>query len=788
MNEQQRPESRQGPILRLFDFLGNPLEWSYTGRSILIIATTIIFQFLFVLKVHRQTADIELTRDLESLRWFVDWGRHLPWYPLLAVAAWLHRYRPDSKWFLWLVCVYWYFALAVSTWFYAPMHPALWISLIGVTLVLMVIVEWRTVAVGFALFYGIVEAGPLLTLFGYDTYAPFYSSTKSLGPLLRIDWWHEGYIALLLVMMILTFAYLIDRWRQREHAVKMARDELEWLTVALGKSRDGLEKHVAERTEELRRANEELVEEMEKRALVEETLRFTEYSVEHAADAIYWIGADGRITSVNNVACETLGYTREELVGSTVKLFSPGAKDIDWDKLWKQMVKLRNVTFETIHRRKDGAELPVEIKQSYLVFGETPYLCAFVRDISERKAVEKDRLLLERKLLESQKLESLGVLAGGIAHDFNNMLMTILGNTSLVLMDTAPGSPAYQHVRAVETAARRAADLTQQLLAYSGRGAVLQEALSLNDLTKEMAELLHISIGKSVNLCFEFDPDIPAIDVDATQIRQVVMNLIVNASEAIGAERGEIVLRTSQVHLTRQDLDRLRVGQGLEVGDYVRLQVSDTGSGMEPATLERLFDPFFTTKFSGRGLGLAATLGIVKAHRGALDVWSEPGKGTTFDVYLPVQPATQGTREAPAAKPRERAPERAQGLALVIDDEADVRTAMQNLLLRMGYQVEAFESGARVLQYLREHRGDSTPELALLDLTMPDWSGHETFRAMREVCPDLPVILMSGYAEEDATQQFDGVRPVGFLQKPFGIDQLRDAVARWIGATSPPPN
>ena len=275
------------------------------------------------------------------------------------------------------------------------------------------------------------------------------------------------------------------------------------------------------------------------------------------------------------------------------------------------------------------------------------------------------------------------MLAGGIAHDFNNMLMTILGNASLTLMDLPAGSPSYQHVKAVETAARRAADLTQQLLAYSGRSAVLQDAVSLNELTREMADLLQVSIGKSVQLTFEFDPDLPAVHADATQIRQVVMNLIVNASEAIGGERGDIILRTSKARLGSDDLTRLRVGQGLDEGEYVKLEVRDSGSGMDKATLDRLF-----------------------------------------------------------------------------------------------------ESGAKLLQYLRDHRKDPLPVFALLDMTMPDWSGPETFKALLNECPELRVILMSGYAEEDTLSQFGTHRPAGFLQKPFGMEQLSDAIARWIEPAS----
>ena len=769
-------------MLRVFDLFGNPLEWSHASRALLIISTTIFFQFLFVVEARHRTAPLEITRDLDAVRWFIDWGRHLPWYPLLALSFWLRNYKPDSRWFLWLTCIYWYFTIAVSAWFYAPIDAALWISMVGVTLVLMVIVEWGVVVAGLVLFFVLYEAGPALTLLGYETYAPFYSAARSMGPALQVNWWNELYLIVLMMTMVTVFAYMIDRWRLREQGITEANAELTRMAVALESSQEDLERRVEERTEELRKANSELQDEVAKRQVIEAALRFTEYSVEHAADSVFWIAQNGKITSVNAQACKALGYTREELIGATVEKFSPRWDGSSWENLWKRMEEYGSLTFQTIHRRKDGTTFPVEIKQSFLTFDDTPYLCAFVRDLTERKQVEEDRLRLERKLLESQKLESLGVLAGGIAHDFNNMLMTILGNASLTLLDLPAGSPSYQHVRAVETAARRAADLTQQLLAYSGRSAVLQDAVSLNELTREMADLLQVSIGKSVNLEFQFDPGLPAVHADATQIRQVVMNLIVNASEAIGSERGDIILRTSRQRLGTDDLSRLRVGQGLDEGDYVLLEVRDTGAGMDEGTLGRLFDPFFTTKFAGRGLGLAATLGIVKAHRGGLQVTTEKDGGSCFQVYLPVF----SEKEAAARKARVKPPVQASlgqtagGPVAIIDDEADVRSATRELLERMGYDVILFESGAALLQYLRDHRKEPLPVFALLDMTMPDWSGPETFKALRNECPDLPVILMSGYAEEDALGQFGTHRPAGFLQKPFGMDQLRAAITRWI--------
>jgi len=394
-------------------------------------------------------------------------------------------------------------------------------------------------------------------------------------------------------------------------------------------------------------------------------------------------------------------------------------------------------------------------------------------DITARKQAEEARLALERKLLETQKLESLGVLAGGIAHDFNNLLVGVMGNASLALASLPPGSPAHDGLRHIEVAAQRAADLTRQLLAYAGKGQFVVQRLDLNTIVEEMTPLLRISIAKTARLGYALAERLPAIAADAAQIRQVLMNLVINASEAIGDGDGSITVGTSVVVADRALLADTVLGLDLPGGEYVCLEVADSGRGMDAATAARIFEPFFTTKFTGRGLGLAAVLGIVRGHKGALTVSSEPGQGTRFRVLLPTaDPSADGFPVPPPASPREwhGEAERDRGTALLIDDEAEVRDVTAHMLERLGFTVLRATDGQEGVEVYRRH-----PErvvVVLLDMTMPHMTGEQALGELLRVKPDARVVLMSGYSEHEATRRFAGKGLAGFLQKPFRLADL----------------
>ncbi len=401
--------------------------------------------------------------------------------------------------------------------------------------------------------------------------------------------------------------------------------------------------------------------------------------------------------------------------------------------------------------------------------GKVAGVIEYVRDLSERVKAEQEKRALELKMQQAQKLESLGVLAGGIAHDFNNLLVGILGNADLALLKLSPVSPVRESIENVVRAAQRAADLARQMLAYSGKGRFIVQPLSLSEVVEEMGHILEVSVSKNAALKFQFSPGLPAIQADATQIRQIIINLIVNASEAIGEQRGVITVSTGCMQCDRAYLNNTYIAENLPEGAYVFLEVVDTGCGMDGATREKIFDPFFTTKFTGRGLGMAAVLGIVRGHKGAIKVYSEPGRGSAIKVLFPAisQPAP-AVGEAPETGGESW---RGAGAVLIADDESSVREVGREFLETLGFSVYTAEDGPQALQVFRAHAAEVV--CVILDLTMPHMSGEETFRELRRIRPEVPVIMSSGYNEQEITQRFAGKGLAGFIQKPYRLEDLK---------------
>ncbi len=400
--------------------------------------------------------------------------------------------------------------------------------------------------------------------------------------------------------------------------------------------------------------------------------------------------------------------------------------------------------------------------------GAPLFAIAMVQDITERKLAERERIKLEAKVLETQKLESLGVLAGGIAHDFNNLLVAVLGNAELARETLAPAAPELGYLRAIETAAERAAGLANQLLAYSGRGRFVVEPIDLSDLVQEMVHLVQVSVSKNAVVEYDLARNLPSLECDTTQLRQVVINLITNASEAIGDGAGVVSVVTGQMECDADYLAGTLGGRELREGRYVFVEVSDTGCGMDGKTRERIFDPFFTTKFTGRGLGLAAVLGIVRSHEGALLVQSEPGRGTTIRVLLPCRGRPAPELPAPEA---DRAAWQGEGTVLLVDDEETVRQVGRSMIELLGFDVITAVDGREAVKIYRERSEDIV--LVLLDLTMPRMGGAQTLAELRRIRDDVRIVLSSGYAEQDTGQLLEGGRAV-FIQKPYRIDALRD--------------
>ncbi|MCM0080719.1 ATP-binding protein [Geomonas sp. Red32] len=422
--------------------------------------------------------------------------------------------------------------------------------------------------------------------------------------------------------------------------------------------------------------------------------------------------------------------------------------------------------------RQDGTVrwLHLEGKLESSPAGTPERVVGFIHDITENKKGEEERLNLERQVLHSQKLESLGVLAGGIAHDFNNILTAIVGNADLALGRTEEQSPVAENLRRIISAATRAADLAKQMLAYSGKGSFRIEHVRVNAILVEMQHLLEVSISKKARLQLELALDVPAVEADPTQLRQIILNLVINASEAIGDAGGSIRVTTEYRHCGRSFLDGFQNDGELEEGCYVLLEVADDGCGMPREVQARIFDPFFSTKFTGRGLGMAAVLGIIRSHRGAIKVESEQGCGTTFTILLP---ATGKPVEEESRSTREH--RLLQGKVLLVDDEEEVRLTGAELLRELGFTVITGADGVEAVGLVQE-----SPDLllVLLDLTMPNLDGEQCFNRIREIAPDLPVVICSGYHESEIAGKFKGKGLAAFLQKPYKFSDLKEVLGK----------
>ena len=514
------------------------------------------------------------------------------------------------------------------------------------------------------------------------------------------------------------------------------------------------------------------------RVLAEEALRASETRfrlvAENAYDYILELDPDGEITYLSPSFREILGFDpATHKAADSLRLLHPQDRSRTIAAMRRLLAGEHLEPIVYRHRNAQGEWRWLETYGTPRPTADGRFAgVAITRDVTEQREAEEESRHLEQQLVQAQKLESLGVLAGGIAHDFNNLLVGILGNASLALSEIPADAPLRETLEGIETAALRAGELTNQMLAYSGKGRFVVEPLDLSELVAEMAHLLESAISKKAVLRHELARDLPPVDADATQIRQLVMNLITNASDALGDGPGTIALRT---HLLEEAEPAAPEEWGPPPGPRILLEVEDSGCGMAPETLSRIFDPFFTTKFTGRGLGLAAALGIVRGHRGAIDVQSDPGRGTRFRVLFPASSKCAAKPALPELA--EAGPSRARGTLLVADDEEVVRSMAGRILERAGFDVLTAEDGRRAVEIVRENA--ERISAVLLDLTMPHLGGEEALRAIREIRPDMPVVLTSGYSESEIAPRFEGVRLEGFLQKPFRPPQL---VERMQGA------
>jgi two-component system, cell cycle sensor histidine kinase and response regulator CckA len=515
-------------------------------------------------------------------------------------------------------------------------------------------------------------------------------------------------------------------------------------------------------------SNHSLLAEAHRRLQESETLYRTLF--EQSPDGIVlWNLPELRMLQHNSAAHNMLGYSSEEFSCLTVNdienSYSP-------DEVAENIAKLERfgeLSLDTTLRTKDGKCRLVAVTLKLVEIGANRAILATHRDITQMKQAEEEQRRLEQQLLHAQKLESMGILAGGIAHDFNNILMAIIGNADLALMRINRESPVVENLNQIEKAAARAADLARQMLAYSGKGHFVVELIDLNTLLQEMLHILQVSISKKALLKLNLQQPLSPIEADATQIRQIVMNLVINASEAIGDQSGVIAVSTGCMECSQEYLKNVWLDENLSAGLYVYLEVVDTGCGMDSDTLSRLFDPFFTTKFTGRGLGMAAVLGIVRGHKGGIRVSSEPGRGTTFRVLFPAagRPFDESRSESAVECWKGK------GTVLLVDDEESVRSVGTAMLKELGFDVVTAADGIDALEILR-NRGDIA--LVILDLTMPRMDGEQCFRELQKMNSSIKVIISSGYNELEVSRRFNGNGMVGFVQKPYRMSTLEDVV------------
>ena len=497
---------------------------------------------------------------------------------------------------------------------------------------------------------------------------------------------------------------------------------------------------------------------------------------EYARDGIVIVdAATGEILDVNPYTEQLFGYPRQELVGQKFWDIEPARDTTEVRAALEQIrdqgvVQFADMSFQT----KDGRAIQTEFIGNVYPEGERQAIQLNIRDLTERRK-------FDREMQHTQKLESLGLLAGGIAHDFNNLLTGIMGNASLVYADMAVEDPARPQLRSVVRAAERAADLTRQLLAYAGKGRLITEQIGLSELIREILVLIRTSIPRSVEVKLDLTPDLPPFEADPSQIQQLLMNLVINGAEAIGeGNPGRVEIRTGLRELTAREIRDNFTSEALTPGGYVWLDIKDTGSGMDEATRAKIFDPFFTTKLTGRGLGLAAVSGIVKAARGAIRVHSTPGHGTSFYILFPAAIPKRAVRPA---EPRPK-PVHGSGTVLLIDDESVVHEAASAMLEKSGFEVLIAESGQAGADLLRAQ--GRRVSLVILDLTMPLVGGEQAFDLLRAIRPDVPILLASGYDETEAAARAAGRQFAGFIHKPFDMDRLLAAVSSALGPNRRP--
>lgn len=481
------------------------------------------------------------------------------------------------------------------------------------------------------------------------------------------------------------------------------------------------------------------------------------------------LDADGRVVQVNDAWLESLGYRREDVIGrwfgdflvpDSVRRFLQGFED------FKATGLLQGAELELTHANGHTVAAFFEGRAEYDRDGRFKQTHCIVYDVTERKR-------LEQRVLHAKKMESLGKMAGGIAHDFNNLLMVILGNANLAKGDLSDDSPALESIEEIEVAARRAADLSNQMLAYSGRGRLVAEPTDLSLIVEQVLPGLTASVPEQLLVATKLDLELPMILGDPGQLRRLVTSLVTNAIESISKGAGRVDVRTSACTLSLEDIESASLGHEIGPGEYVLLEITDSGCGMDRDTLEKVFDPFFSTKFTGRGLGVPASFGIARGHGGTMAITSQLGQGTTVRVFFPCGVTVGGRLESPEAPSLEYT-----GKVLLVDDEPGVLAVGKRMLQKLGFEVMSAASGTEAIAIFRA--APDTFCSVILDLTMPDMDGEQVLRRICQIRKETPVLLSSGYGEQEVIERLPLQAGATFIQKPYQSDRLAAALKRLL--------
>jgi len=734
--------------------MGKLFDWSAVDRCRLLILLTVPFFAGYALRSGYLLAH----PDVEP---YFDRGTLAPmrfglvaicfFWALFLVWGSFERRRPGSH-TLYLVVgsLSWWLGVVGVAYALGPITTPAWIAVIIGCVTNLLLLPKRVAILAISVGLMLLLASLVGTMTGLIPYAPALAQTPIVASQMALPYALGNTISSILATLVFVgiIAYVVTQWR------------------------DGID-HLQHVNADLDRVVEDRTNELERRTLAEGALRESEERyrrlTDNAFDLIMEVDSEGRLLYASPNHRAVLGYEQDELIGRiSLELVHPDERQEVTRAFQELIASSWESEVMTRVRHKDGSWRWFEYSgNAYQAPTGEMRAVVISRDITERKRAQVQQEKLEAQMQQTQKLESLGVLAGGIAHDFNNLLMPILGNARLAESELAPESPVGPFVERIATAALRMSELTSQLLAYAGRGTLTTRPLDVCELLREMGELLHTAISRKVELRYELPDVFPLIEGDAAQLRQVVLNLIINASEAIGDEPGAVTIGAGTIEADRAFLDQTYLGPELPEGSYIYLDIRDSGCGMDEETRSRIFDPFFTTKFTGRGLGLAALLGIVRAHRGAVRVESEPGRGTRFRLLFPCVSGSAAAVEKTIARPLEW---RGSGTVLVVDDEEPVRELLGHVLPKCGLSVIMANDGQEAVELFREHA--PTIAAVLLDLTMPGIGGLEAFVEMRKIRPDARILLSSGYSAVDVAARFEGQEVDGFLQKPYEPEAL----------------